>query len=157
MFDVSYICHSPPAELEGDIRMALSVMSLDSFLQWTWLHGRNLISDYSHPLLLNVRDVVISPWILLIFCWINKNVFLVKQCWKYCGPFLINVGLKNVLLPIWCQAITWTNAEVWSIRSLGTDLVKFKSKYNIFNSRKHIWIFGLHNVGHFAQALMWSL
>ena len=51
----------------------------------------------------------------------------------------------NGLSPAWCQAITWTDAGILLIRSLGTNVRETLIKYNGLHTRKWIWKYHLQN------------
>ena len=91
------------------------------------------------------------------------------QCQWYCGSLshicsiLIHCGLvmpygdtdlgQHGLLPVRCQAITWTNADLLSNRSLGTNSMKFEIL--IFSFTKNAFQnFGCQNDVHFVQGEM---
>ena len=50
---------------------------------------------------------------------------------------MVLIGSRNGLSPIRHQAITWTNADLFSSRPL--KQLKFESKYEAFLSNKSIW------------------
>ena len=46
----------------------------------------------------------------------------------YSAAYMVSIGSGNSLLPVQCQAITWTNVELLPNGPLGTTSVKFQSK-----------------------------
>ena len=52
------------------------------------------------------------------------------------------------------QAIIWTNAGIFLIGPLGTNFVKYQSKFMHFHSRKRIWKYHLENGGHLVSVSM---
>ena len=67
---------------------------------------------------------------------------------------LVNIGTDSGLSSELHQAITWTNADLFSIRPLGTQFSGFKSRYNTFISKKwHLWCC-LQYFPHFVQIIL---
>ena len=68
------------------------------------------------------------------------------------SDILVNIDSGNGLAPVRCQAITWTNVDLYC--QLNTQLQpygKSESKYEVFHSTK----FFLQYVCYFIQALVW--
>ena len=61
----------------------------------------------------------------------------------------VSIASGNGLLPVWHQSITWTNDDLLSIGSLGTNFSEIEIK--IFHSWKYIWKCHLQNGSHFVQ------
>ena len=62
-----------------------------------------------------------------------------NQCWLieaegciYALATLAIIGSDNGLSPVQCQAIIWTNAEILSIRPLGTNFIEILIKIQTF-------------------------
>ena len=53
-----------------------------------------------------------------------------------CIGNLTTIASDNGLVPAWCQAITWTNAGILLIRSLGTNFSGIISKIHTFSLKK---------------------
>ena len=67
----------------------------------------------------------------------------------------IIIGSGNGLSPVRCQAITWTNADLLSIESIGTSFSEIMiDEFKHFHWRKCVWKCRLQNVGHFFSAAM---
>ena len=66
---------------------------------------------------------------------------------------LVNTDSGNGLVPVWHQAITWTNADLTSIVCLQTKYSEIWIKIPNFFFKK-IWKTYLQNVRHSFQALM---
>ena len=49
---------------------------------------------------------------------------------------LINIGSDNDFSPEWCQAITWSNVHLLSIRPFRTDLSEIQIKIQYFSFMK---------------------
>ena len=64
-----------------------------------------------------------------------------------------SIDLSNDLSPVRRQAITWTNADILSIGTLGTNFSEIQSKYETFYSRMPLKISSAHG-GHFVQVEM---
>ena len=63
------------------------------------------------------------------------------------------IGSKNGLLLVRCQAIIWTNADLFCKEPLETNLSDFSyffSKFKNFHWRKCLWKRHLRNIGHFV-------
>ena len=57
-------------------------------------------------------------------------------CHIYASVNWVSIGSDNGLSPVWCQAITWTNAVLLSIRLLGTNFSEILIKIQNFTFRK---------------------
>ena len=55
---------------------------------------------------------------------------------------MISIGSSNGLPPVWHQAITWTNADLLSIRTLGTKSSEIWIEIENF----HLWKYLFHKV-----------
>ena len=71
-----------------------------------------------------------------------------------CVSKLTIIGSDNGLSPGRRQAIIWTNAGIWLIRTLGKTSVKSKAKFIHFHSRKCIWKCRLRNGVYLVSASM---
>ena len=56
-----------------------------------------------------------------------------------CISELGHTGSGNGLWPLWHQAITWTNAGLFSIRSLGTNFSEIRIGILSFSFENYIW------------------
>ena len=76
-------------------------------------------------------------------------VILIEATWHiYASVNWVIIGSGNDLLPVQCQAITWTN-----VGPMGTNFCEVRNKilYNNFHRREWIWKCCLQNGSHFAQ------
>ena len=74
-------------------------------------------------------------------CNKHHSFILLTHCglwWHMLLQNFVIIGLGNVLSYIWCQAITWTNADLMSIVPSGTNFkpVKSQSKYKTTHTAK---------------------
>ena len=54
---------------------------------------------------------------------------LISSCWCIYAPLnWVSIGSGNGLSPVWCQAITWTNADFLSTGPLGTNFSEIQIK-----------------------------
>ena len=68
-------------------------------------------------------------------CWYIK-----AELWINVSVNCISIGSGNRMLPVWHHAITWTNADLLSIRILwGKSQWNFDQNTFLFFSRKYIW------------------
>ena len=71
-----------------------------------------------------------------------------------CVSELTNIGSDNGLSPGRRPAIIWTNVGILLIWPLGTNSVKYESKFIHFHIRKSTWKCRLENDGYFVSASM---
>ena len=64
---------------------------------------------------------------------------------------MVNIGSGKGLLPVPCQAITWTSVNLLPIGPIITNFRKVLIKLLQFSFKKYIWICRLQNVIHFVQ------
>ena len=68
---------------------------------------------------------------------------------------LVSIGSGNGLAPIRCQAITWTNADIFGNRPFMKKILSNYSESQVFHSRKLIWKIHLHlNIAYHIQGPM---
>ena len=89
----------------------------------------------------------------------NNNTIRYYFALTHCGlvtPYGVNtlVGIcwSNGLSPLWCQAITWTCADLLSLGQTSVNFFYQNTKH--FFEKQCIWKHALQNGGHFAQASM---
>ena len=66
----------------------------------------------------------------------------------------VNSSPDNGLLPIQCQAITWTNADLISIGSLGTNFNKISIEITKYSCKKLYLKHHLQDIIHFVHTSM---
>ena len=80
-----------------------------------------------------------------LFTW-SSFPYLMKltyfpQCRIFASVNCVRIGSGNGLVPVWRQAITWTNADLLSIGPLGTNFTECKLNRNKKNfSSKKIYL-----------------
>ena len=64
--------------------------------------------------------------------------FLNSSPWyrKYASVNWVSIGSGNGLPPVWCQAITWTSADLLLIRPRGTTVIEIGFKIQNFSFKK---------------------
>ena len=65
------------------------------------------------------------------------------------------IGSDNGLLPSQPQAIFWTNAGIYLIGLLETNVSAIFMEIYTFSFKKCIWKYHVENGRHFVSALMW--
>ena len=101
--------------------------------------GRIMLYSFNYLLVFGLSDVGVSP---LIVAW----------CYSTALWVFVSIGAGDGLVPVWHQAITWTNADFVSIGPRTSISMQFLSNIK-FNSQNFICKFCLQNFGHYVLAL----
>ena len=82
----------------------------------------------------------------------TKAGLLIEAEWSNMASMnMVIISSGNGLLPIWHQAITWTNADLLIIGPLGTNLIEIWMKIQNISISKMHWKMLSENVNHFVQ------
>ena len=97
----------------------------------------DIIMSLGHNALRPEQDLMLMAMAFSNECsW--KKILYIKCCIYVPGKWG-GIGLGNGLLPVWCQAINWTNASLLSTGLPEWISVKIKSEFYYFHSRKWLW------------------
>ena len=82
--------------------------------------GPSVLNDTNHSLIHSQLPFLIEFWFMWINFWIILSAWLLcPKSHIYVSRNQINIGSGNGLVPVWLQAITWTNVALLLIRPLG--------------------------------------
>ena len=80
----------------------------------------------------------IYMYFIIMFLFLTEyyNHIISTECRIYASVIWVNIILGDGLSPIWCQAITWTNAALFSNGAMETNVSEIRIKIQKFSFMK---------------------